>query len=66
MGDFDEDEYFNELFFSIHSLLFYDFDVNDDRIYSLEEEHEFVFDFFYFRRNSKIIISLLHMLFNRV
>jgi hypothetical protein len=47
IGDFDEDEYFNELFFSIHSLLFYDFDVNDDRIYSLEEEHEFVFDFFY-------------------
>lgn len=47
IGDFDEDEYFNELFFSVHSLLFYDFDVNDDRIYSLEEEHEFVFDFFY-------------------
>lgn len=47
VGDFDEDEYINELFFSIHTLLFYDFDVNDDRIYSLEEEHEFVFDFFY-------------------
>jgi hypothetical protein len=47
IGDFDEDEYFNELFFSMHSLLFYDFDVNDDRIYSLEEEHEFVFDLFY-------------------
>jgi hypothetical protein len=46
-ADFDEDEYFNELFFSIHSLLFYDFDVNDDRIYSLEEEHEFFFDLFY-------------------
>lgn len=47
IGDFDEDEYFNELFFSMHSLLFYDFDVNDDRIYSLEEDHEFVNDLFY-------------------
>jgi hypothetical protein len=27
----------------MQSLMFYDFDVNDDRIYSLEEEHEFFF-----------------------
>jgi hypothetical protein len=27
--------------------MFYDFDVNDDRIYSLEEEHDFFFDLFY-------------------
>jgi hypothetical protein len=47
LGDFDEDEYFSELFFSTNSLLFYDFDVNDDRIYSLEEEHDFFFDLFY-------------------
>jgi hypothetical protein len=47
VGDFDEDEYINELFFSVHGLMFYDPDVNDDRIYSLEEEHEFAFDFFY-------------------
>jgi len=46
-GDFDEDEYVNELFFSAHSLMFYDFDVNDDRIYSLEDEHEFFADLFY-------------------
>lgn len=47
LGDFDEDEYFGELFFSINSLFFYDIDVNDDRIYSLEEEHDFFFDLFY-------------------
>lgn len=47
LADFDEDEYFSELFFSINSLLFYDFDVNDDRIYSLEEEHDLFLDLFY-------------------
>jgi hypothetical protein len=47
IGDFDDDEYFNELFFSMHSVSFYDYDVNDDRIYSLEEENEFFLDFFY-------------------
>ena len=47
LGDFDEDEYFSELFFSINSALFYDYDINDDRIYSLEEEHDFFFDLFY-------------------
>jgi len=47
IGDFDDDEYYNELFFSIHGLLFYDFDNNDDRLYSLEEENEFFIDLFY-------------------
>jgi len=47
IGDFDDDEYFNELFFSMYSVSFYDYDVNDDRIYSLEEENEFFLDFFY-------------------
>jgi len=47
IGDFDDDEYYNELFFSIHGLLFYDFDNNDDRGYSLEEENEFFIDLFY-------------------
>jgi hypothetical protein len=47
LGDFDDDEYFNELFFSIYSLLFYDIDNQDDRIYSLEEEHDFFLDLFY-------------------
>jgi hypothetical protein len=47
LGDFDDDEYFNELFFSMYSLFFYDFDVNDDRAFSLEDENEFFIDFFY-------------------
>ena len=47
IGDFDDDEYLSELFFSIYSTMFYDYDVNDDRIYSLEEENDFFFDLFY-------------------
>ena len=45
--DFDDDEYLSELFFSNYSLLFYDFDVEDDGNYSLEEESDIIFDFFY-------------------
>jgi len=47
LGDFDDDEYFNELFFSMFSLVFYDLDANDDGAYSLEDENEFFLDFFY-------------------
>jgi hypothetical protein len=47
VGDFDDDEYLSELFFSIYSTMFYDYDVNDDRIYSLEEENDFFFDLFF-------------------
>lgn len=47
VGDFDDDEYFNELFFSMYGLFFYDYDVNDDRAFSLEDENEFFFDLFY-------------------
>lgn len=47
VGDFDDDEYFTELFFSYHSLLFFDLDVNDDGAYSLEDENEFFADLFY-------------------
>lgn len=47
IGDFDDDEYLNEMFFSIYNLMFFDYDVNDDRIYSLEEENDFFFDLFY-------------------
>jgi hypothetical protein len=47
LGDFDDDEYFNELFFSMYSLFFYDYDVNDDRAFSLEDENEFFLDLFY-------------------
>lgn len=47
VGDFDDDEYFNELFFSYYSLGFFDYDVKDDRSFSLEDENEFLLDLFY-------------------
>jgi hypothetical protein len=47
LGDFDDDEYFNELFFSMFSLVFFDVDANDDGAYTLEDENEFFLDFFY-------------------
>ena len=48
VGDFDDDEYYNELFFSIFSLVFYDFDPNSDKLFSLEEESDLFLDLFYF------------------
>ncbi len=47
VGDFDDDEYFDELFFSVYGLMFYDTDVHDDRLYSLEEESDLFMDLFY-------------------
>lgn len=47
VGDFDNDEYLNEVFFSMYGLMFYDYDVNDDRAFSLEDENEFMMDLFY-------------------
>jgi hypothetical protein len=38
IGDFDDDEYYNEVFFSNYSLLFFDMDNNDDRSLFLEDE----------------------------
>jgi hypothetical protein len=38
VGDFNDDEYFTDLFFSIFSILFYDSDNNDDRSFFLEDE----------------------------
>ena len=46
IGDFDDDEYFNELFFSISPLLFFDTDNNDDRSFFLEDESDFSSDLF--------------------
>lgn len=48
IGDFDDDEYYNELFFSMFSLVFYDFDPNSDKLFSLEEENDIFLDLFYF------------------
>lgn len=47
VGDFDDDEYFSELFISFSSFYFYDFDNNDDRSFSLEDESDFFLDLFY-------------------
>jgi hypothetical protein len=47
VGDFDDDEYFSELFFSYYGLLNFDSDVNDDRSFTLEDENDFVADLFY-------------------
>jgi hypothetical protein len=47
VGDFDDDEYFNEIFFSFYPLIFFDTDNNDDRSLFLEDESDFAFDLFY-------------------
>ena len=47
IGDFDDDEYFSEMYFSVGSLFFFDSDNNDDRFFSLEDENEFFMDLFY-------------------
>lgn len=46
-GDFDEDEYLTELFFSFQSFWFYQFSLQDDELYSLEGENEIFLNCFY-------------------
>jgi hypothetical protein len=46
IGDFDDDEYLNELFFSIHGTIFFTMDNQDDRSFLLEDENDFSNDFF--------------------
>jgi hypothetical protein len=45
--DFDDDEYFSELFLSVHGTLFFSNDNHDDRSILLEDENGFMGDFFY-------------------
>jgi hypothetical protein len=47
IGDFDDDEYFFDMYFSMGSLSFFDTDNNDDRFFSLEDENEFFLDLFF-------------------
>jgi len=47
VGDFDDDEYLTELFFTYYPYMFYEFDSKGDELYSLENEHEFTLDFFW-------------------
>lgn len=44
--DFDDDEYFSELFFSTFSVLFFDTDNHDDRSFFFEDELDFSLDLF--------------------
>jgi hypothetical protein len=46
IGAFDDDEYFNDLFFSMFSVMFFDTDNNDDRSFFLEDEMDLTGDLF--------------------
>jgi len=46
LGDFDDDEYFSDLFFSINSVLFFDNDNLTDRSFFFENEMDINFDLF--------------------
>jgi hypothetical protein len=62
--DFDDDEYFSELFFSIFSVMFFDTDNNDDRSFFFEDELDFSADLFsiYFIVWSKFVLFLFFAL----
>ena len=47
IGDFDDDEYFNEIFFSFYGVIFYTSDNQDDRSFLLEDENDFSNDLFF-------------------
>lgn len=47
VGDFDDDEYINELFFSLHGTLFFTMDNHDDRSFLYEDESDFSYDLYY-------------------
>lgn len=47
IGDFDDDEYIQELFFSMHGTIFFTMDNQDDRSFLLEDENDFFSDIFY-------------------
>jgi hypothetical protein len=47
VGDFDDDEYLNELFLSIHGTILFTLDNQDDRSFLLEDENDFSNDLFY-------------------
>lgn len=64
VADFDDEEYFNDLFFSISPLLFFDGDVNDDRSLFLEDEFDLAADLFslYFITWSKFALFVAFIL----
>jgi len=46
LADFDEEEYFNDLFFSVSPVLFFDGDTKDDRSLFLEDEFDLATDLY--------------------
>lgn len=51
IGDFDDDEYLNELFLSIHGTILFTIDNHDDRSFLLEDESDFSLDIFFIYYN---------------
>jgi len=47
VGDFDDDEYLSELFFSLHGTIFFTMDNHDDRSFLLEDENDFIYDLYF-------------------
>ena len=64
VADFEEDEYFIDLFFSVFTTMFFDYDTNDDRSFFLEDEPDFTADLFtiYFVLWGKFFFFLLFFL----
>ena len=64
VADFEEDDYFIDLFFSAFTTMFFDLDNNDDRSFLLEDEVDFVGDLFtvYFVIWGKFFFFLLFIL----
>ena len=57
---FDDDEYIQELFFSIHGTIFFTMDNQDDRSFLLEDENDFFNDLFkFYHFVLEIIFSIL-------
>jgi hypothetical protein len=46
MADFEEEEYFSDMFFSLFSVMSFDTDLNDDRSFLFEDEMDFSADLF--------------------
>lgn len=64
VNDFHDDEYVNELFFSLHGTLFFTMDNHDDRSFLYEDESDFSYDlyFLYFVVWGKLAFFFLFML----
>ena len=64
VGDFDDDEYFSDLLFSMFGAIFFDPDNNDDRSFFFEGEVDFTGDLFsiYFIVWSKFALAVFFLI----